>query len=409
MATAPNMATATIMPTVASKPRRAITAGVAGAVLLAVTAYAAVAETALNKVLAVRSGALLGNLKAEPAAQLDRLSDETVRTAIVGAPLDQRVFNVAMVRDVKHHGRARTPAWLAALSRMGWRDTATLQNRIYAALMRTDLSSILDISDALLRRQQLSDQITQVVLLLEAEPTLRPQLVDRLAGRPSWRGFYLATTIGYLKTPEQLSSRVLLMDGLALRGPLDKDEVVPSINALDRANLPRQAFALWQRVQPGVTRPLDDGRFDRASRSYDAGYDSVPFQWQMMTGDGFSADVIRDGAHAALTIDWSGRGVPVFAQQRTSAGPGRYALNLDVPAKEKVDLPALSFKLVCGDAATPFVAAAGDPTRLRTATEVPCAFPMLQIVGDVQSSAAAHQVTINHIVMHRLNAGAEAN
>jgi hypothetical protein len=397
------------MPTEASKPRRAIAAGLTGAVLLAITVYAAVAETALATMRTARPVALLADLKAESTAQLSRLSDRTVHTAIAAAPLDQRVLNVAMARDAKRHGRARTPAWLAALSQMGWRDTFTLQNRLYAALLRTNLSSVLDISDALLRRQQLADQITQVILLLEAEPTLRPDLVERMAGGPSWRGLYLATTIGHLKTPEQLSARVMLLDGLAQRGSLDKGEVVPSINALDRAGLPRQAFALWQRVQPGVTHPLDDGQFDRASRSYDAGYDPVPFQWQMMTGDGFSADAIRDGAHAALTIDWSGRGVPVFAQQRTSAVPGRYALSLDVPAKEKVDLPAFSFKLICGETAILFAAAASDPTRLRTATEVPCAFPMLQIVGDVQSSAAAHQVTINRIVMHRLNAGPEAN
>jgi len=408
MATAQSMATATIMQTVASKPRRAIAASVTGAVLLTVTAYAAVTETALTMTLAARSGALLGNLKAESAAPLDRLSDGAMRTAIAGSPLDQRVLNVAMARDVKRHGRERASAWLGALSQMGWRDTATLQNRIYAALLRTDLLDILNISDALLRRQQLSDQITQVVLLLEADPTMRPQLINRLAGRPNWRNLYLATTIGHLKTPEQLSARVLLMDGLARRGALDKSEVVPSVNALERANLPRQAFALWQRVQPGVTRPLDDERFDRASRSYDAGYDPVPFQWQMTTGEGFSADAVRDGARTELAIDWSGRGVPTFAQQRTSGGPGRYALNLDVTAKEKADLPALSFKLLCGDAATLFEAA-GDPTRLRTVTAVPCDFPILQISGDVQSSATAHQITINRIVMRQLNAKSEAN
>ncbi|MCG7349497.1 hypothetical protein [Sphingomonas sp. ACRSK] len=377
--------------------------------LLTVVAYATVAETALATVRGARSGALLADLKGEPAAQLDRLSDRTMRTAIAAAPLEQRVLNVAMARDAKRHGRERAPIWLVVLSRLGWRDTGTLQNRIYAAALRNDLSSILDISDALLRRQQLADQITQVVLLLEVEPTLRPSLVKRLAGRPSWRSLYLGTTIGHLKTQEQLSARVLLMEGLARYGPLDKSEVVPSINALDHAGLVQQAFTLWQRVQPGVTRPLDDGEFDRVSRSYGTGYDPVPFQWQMMTGEGFGADAIRDGAHAVLTIHWSGRGVPVFAQQRTSAAPGHYALDLDIPVESKADLSTLSFKLACSKTATPFVAAGSDPTRLRTVTAVPCAFPMLQIVGDVQPSAAAHQVTISRIAMRPLNAGSEAN
>ena len=108
-------------------------AGLTGAVLLAVTTYVARAETALVAVLGARPGALLVSLNAQPAAQLGRLSDETVRAATAAAPLDQRVVNVAMARDARLHGGALTPAWLEALSRLGWRDTVSLQNRLYAA------------------------------------------------------------------------------------------------------------------------------------------------------------------------------------------------------------------------------------------------------------------------------------
>lgn len=392
-----------------SLSRRAIAAGSAAAILLTISGYAAVVETALTKVRVARSGALLAALDSAPAAQLERLSDATVHNAVTAAPLDQRVMNVAMARDAKLHGGAQTPAWLAVLSRLGWRDTTTLQNRLYAVALRNQLTGVLDISDALLRRQQLIDQVTQVLPLLEIEPTLRPALVDRLAAQPGWRGVYLATSIGNLRTPQQLTGRVRLIEELARRGSITKSEVVPSINALDRAGLQSQAFALWQRVQPGVSRPLDDGQFAHASRSYDAGYDPVPFQWQMMTGEGFSVDATRDGTRTPLMIDWNGRGVPVFAQQRTSAMPGRYALDLDVPASDKADLPALSFKLICGDTATPFSAVTGDPARLRTENAVTCAFPTLQIGADVQSSAAAHQVTINRITMRRLDAAPDAN
>ncbi len=390
-------------------PRRAIAAVVTAAVLLAIFSYAAVAATALARVSAARSGALLATLDAAPAALLDRLSDATVHKAITAAPLDQRVMNVAMARDAKLHGGARTPAWLAVVAQLGWRDTTALQNRLYAIALRNELTGVLDISDALLRRQQLIDQVTQILPLLEIEPTLRPALVDRLAAQPGWRGVYLATSIGNLKTAQQLTGRVRVIEELARRGPITKSEVVPSINALDRAGLQSQAYALWQRVQPGVTRPLDDGQFARASRSYDADHDPVPFQWQMMTGEGFSVDATKDGTRTPLMIDWNGRGVPVFAQQRTSATLGRYALELDVPASDMPDLPALSFKLICGDTTTSFSAVAGNPARLRTATAVPCAFPLLQIGADVQSSAAAHQVTINRITMRRLNAVPDAS
>ena len=401
------------MPTAAaSEPRAArypVAAALTTAVLLGVTAYAAVAQTALTRVRIARSGAVLANLKGEPAAQLDRLSGRTVHRALTAAPLDQRVVNVAMAREVRQQGEARLSAWLAVLSRLGWRDTVTLQNRLYIGALRNDLSGVMDLTDALLRRRQLTDEMIPVVSLLEADPALRPQLVERLSTDPSWRGLYL-TTVAHLKTPDQLRARAALVEALAARGRLDRDEIVPSINALDRAGLTAQAFAMWRRVQPGVTRPLADTGFVQASRSYDTRHDPVPFQWQMMTGDGFSADATRDGVGngAALTIDWSGRGVPVFVQQRTSAAPGYYAIDLDVPAEEKVELPALSFRLVCGDAIVPFVATPQDPRRLRTAGAVRCAFPLLQIAGDLQSSTAAHQVTIRRITMRPLGSAPEA-
>jgi hypothetical protein len=383
-------------------------AGLTGAVLLAVTAYVVRAETALVAVRGARPGALLSNLKAQPAAQLARLSDETVRAAIAAAPLDQRVVNVAMARNARLNGDTRTPAWLEALSRLGWRDTLSLQNRLYAVALRNDLLGILDITDALLRRRQLSDQIIPIVSLLEADASSRPMIVQRLAGRPKWREQYLGT-VGHLTTREQLSSRVALFNALERHGALAKGEVVPSINALDRAGLTAQAFALWQRVQPGVMRPLDDGRFDRAGRSFEAGEGPVLFQWQLMTGEGFSADVTRNGAQAALTIDWSGRGVPVFAQQRTSAMPGRYALDLEVPTEKRAELPAFSFRLACEGTTIPFAAMGVDPTRLRTTAPVPCAFPTLQIAGDLQSSTVAHQVTIDRIALRPLGTAPEAH
>jgi len=383
-------------------------AGLTGAVLLAVTAYVVRAETALVAVRGARPGALLSNLKAQPAAQLDRLSDETVRAATAAAPLEQRVVNVAMARDARLHGGVRTPAWLEALSRLGWRDTVSLQNRLYAAALRNDLLGILDIIDALLRRRQLSDQFIPMVSLLENDARSWPMLVQRLAGRPSWREQYLGT-VGHLTTREQLLSRVSLLTDLGRHGALAKGEVVPSINALDRAGLTPQAFALWQRVQPGVMRPLDDGRFKRASRSFEAGDEPVLFQWRLMTGEGFSADVTRNGTQAALTIDWSGRGVPVFAQQRTSAMPGRYALDLEVPTEKRAELPAFSFRLACADTTIPLAAVGVDPTRLRTTALVPCAFPMLQIAGDLQSSTVAHQVTINHIALRPLGTAPEVH
>lgn len=357
---------------------------------------------------AARPGALLGDLRSEQAARLDTLSDTTVHEAIAAEPLDGGIVNVAMVREVRQHGNSRTASWLAIVARLGWRDTPSLQNRLYAAANAGDMGRILDISDAFMRRQKMMDQMISVLSIVEADPTLQDALVARLAANPPWRAAYLSV-VAHLKERSQLVGRFELLQQLQHRNArLGKDEVVPSILVLDRADLPQYGFALWQRIQPGVARPLDDSGFDRAGRSDQAGHDPVPYEWQAMSGEGFSAEAVRDGAQTMLSIDWNGRGVPVFAQQRTSATPGLYALDVEVPPEEKADLPALVFRLVCGKATIAFAPVAGDLTHLRTIEAVPCSYPVLQIAGDIQSSVAAHQVTINRLSLRPSGVAATA-
>lgn len=378
--------------------RRGIAAALIAAVLLLVAGYAAVASVAVKTVSIARSGALLANVREDVPPKLGKLSGRTVRAAIAAMPLDQGIANVAMMRDARRGG-AHTTAWLATLSRMGWRDTAALQNLLFAAANAGELTSILDLGDALLRRRQLMDELLPIVSTLESDQALRVMLANRLAGNPSWRGAYFSTT-AQLKDQAQLVARHDFIQLMLQRGrALDPNEVIPNIVALDRAELPRHAFALWQRIQPDVTRPLDDTRFLSASRSYDSGRQLVPYQWQTMAGEGFSADASRDGERTALRIDWNGRGVPVFAQQRTSAMPGMYALDLAVPPAERAQLSGLAFRLMC-DGKVVALRPDADPSRYVTAASVPCAYPVLQIAGGLQSSAAeARQVTIERIVM----------
>lgn len=389
--------------------RRGAVAALTAAILLSVAIYAYVAATAVMEVRAMRAGALLGDLRSKQAARLDMLSDPTVRRAIAAEPMDGAIVNVAMARDVRQHGNGRTENWLAILARLGWRDTPSLQNRLYAVASAGNMDRVLDISDALMRRQKLLDQVILVLSMAEADPVLHGPLIDRLAENPPWRAAYLSA-VAHLKERSQLIARFDLLRQLRRRHVrLDKDEVIPSILALDRADLPQYGFALWQRIQPGVARPLDDPDFARAGRSDQDGHNPVPYEWQTMSGEGFSAAAVRDGAQTTLSIDWNGRGVPLFAQQRTSATPGFYALDVQAPAEEKADLSALVFRLVCDSTTSTFAPVAGDITHLRTITPVACSYPVLQIAGDIQPSPMAHLVTINRLFLYPVGAATKAH
>lgn len=384
--------------------RRALATLLATIVLLLVSGYAAVASVALGKTWLTQSRALLA-LPAKPTSAIDALSDATIRTAFAAAPLEQRTVNIAMVREARARpaGQDRTLAWLPVLKRLGWRDTPALQNLLYAAGLTQDLPEVLDASDALLRRQKLTDQIIPVMALVEASPRLQGAFAARLAGNPSWRALYLIST-GPIGNREQLLARFALIRRLRRDGVrLDPGEVTPSIILLDQRDLSAYGFALWHDIRPEATRPLDDVDFRLASQSYQSKSELVPYQWQLMTGNGFTADALNDGGRARLSIDWNGRGVPVFAQQRTSAAPGRYALSVGVSPDDIADLAAIAFRMTCGGVAVAFVPA--GPTRYVTAAAVPCAYPVLQIAGDVQASATPHQLAINHILLTPLAAG----
>lgn len=384
--------------------RRALATALTAIVFLLVVGYAAVAYVALGTAWRTQSRALLA-LPATPAGAIDALSDATIRTAFSAAPLEQRTVNIAMVREARARvpGQDRTLAWLPVLKRLGWRDTPSLQNLLYAAGLTQDLPEVLDAGDALLRRQKLTDQIIPVMAQVEANPRLQGAFAARLAGNPSWRHLYLIST-GPIGSKEQLLARFALIRRLRRNGVrLDPDDITPSITLLDQHDLSVYGLALWHDIRPQATRPLDDVDFRLASRSYQSGFGLVPYEWQMMTGDGFTVDALDDDGHARLSIDWNGRGVPVFAQQRTSAAPGRYALAVAVSPDDVADLAAIAFRLTCGNTAVAFEPA--GPTRYVTTAAVPCAYPVLQIAGDVQMSAIPHQLAISRISLTPLGAG----
>jgi hypothetical protein len=401
--------------------RRPLLAALVGAALLAVLAHAAGTAGATAAVERARAGALLAQGDAASAATLARPSDGTVRRALAARPLDPRLVNVAMARALRGTAPAPAPGrvptlpagagpWLDQLARLGWRDTVALENRLYAAAIRRDVAAVLDLCDALLRRRQIGDQVIPVLSTVELDPALRDAFARRLAARPVWRNTFLTAT-GHLVTPEQLAARARLLRVLTASGGLTEPEALANIRLLDARGEPGLSFDLWARTQPGVTRPLDDTGFRRAARRFAKGQDedAVSWAWRVPAGEGFSAGPVEEGGRAAMEIDWDGRGVPVFAEQRTSATPGRYRLDVDVAANERPSLAALGFRLICtggkgGAGSVAFRAIGGDPAHLLTDGAVPCAYPALQLGGEVQPSASPHRVAIRGLALTRVGA-----
>jgi len=427
MATAPNMAINMTMPrgmTEPSRLRRGITSVLAAAVVLPVVVYLSKASTAVTVVRAQRESALIAPAILGASApgsstsvaargpvrpQNGLLTEAMIRKAIAARPLDQVIANVAMVWAVKGQApqgssvvvangkaeKARLNTWMPVVARLGWRDTAAQFNRLYVAAATGDIVTVMDVSESLLRRQRGVDQITPVLAIAETDPQISLELIARLQRKPGWRAAYLVTT-NVLVRPDQRVARYKMLRELMRRGDrLGDDEVFANVTALERGALPNLGFALLKAARPGVTSPLNDPEFRRAATNSAGGVATVPYDWQLLTGEGFSTDAFIENGQSSLEIKWNGRGVPVFARQRTSAGPGRYVLDIGIEPHTIADIAAVQFRLVCDGTVIGFRQDGPSPTRLSTLQPVPCAYPVFEIAGEVQSSSMPRTVALH--------------
>lgn len=384
----------------ARRDRHWVTAALVAAVTLPVAIYAGRAANATAAVGAVRAGAVLADPDPAKRALLSAPTEDQVQAALAASPLRQRTVNVAMARAAV--GGVPADRWMAQVGRLGWRDTTALQNKLFVAARKSDLPTVFDTSDALLRRQELVEQVIPVLSIAEIDPRLRAALVDRLAAKPSWRAVYLTTT-GHLGSETQLLARFETLRALRSRpGGLPRSEAEQNVRLLDGGGLHQQAFEIWRGLESGVTRPLDDMRFLRAGASFSAGADALPFEWQMMSGEGFSISAAVESGQGLLDIEWNGRGLPLFARQRTSGLPGAYTLNIGVTPEDASELPMLDFSMQCEGDKVMFHPVPGSPTRYATQRPVPCAFPVLEVSGNIRSAASPHHLTLRSLSLRHV-------
>lgn len=382
-----------IPPAAEPRPRaaRAIAAVAVAAGLLTCTiqymrASSAVAATEAYDATAVRS---------------DRsLDDGTLARAISARPLRQSLFHAAMIRG----GHGTDPRWLGVLQRLGWRHTPSLQAIMTRMVQVNDVAGTLVVLDALLRRGQLFNESSAALRMMEAIPDGRPYVLRLLQKRPPWRHDYLLMAAD-LKTRDGAIGRFEILRELRRRGDmLTRDEVAPLVNVLTRAEASDQAWALWQQFvgTKAATSPLNDADFRMAANLAGDEEISVPFEWQIATGHGFSSEPYLDGGKPRLGISWDGRGLPVFASQRTSARPGAYRLAVSTPDTAATVGRLISFRLRCDTGDVTEFRPSGTVNRaLVYRVDIPagCAFPMFEIAGRLQASASSHSVSLDRVAM----------
>lgn len=351
----------------------------------------------------------LGNVAAEGQITAgERAFSPAERQQVIRAlgvrPLRQSLFLVSTLRD----GHSTDDRWLNVLRRLGWRSSAALRTILIRLIARNDLPGALDVLDALLRRGQMFGETAASIQAIEALPQGRSYVVGLLRRRPSWRHDYLLMT-DHIKDETAALGRYDVLLALRRLGSVDRDEVAPILPVLIRFGHPDGAWQLWRsHVGPGkLSQPLNDPDFRIAINPQNSNEISVPFEWQIATGVGFSTEPYLDSGAPKLGISWDGRGTPVFASQNTSAQPGMYRLDVSTNKTAAEVNRILSFKLRCPD--TTFVDFEPaiqrlDVSQYRSKHAITCAFPIFEISGAPQTGSSSNNVDINYVRLVRIMA-----
>lgn len=333
----------------------------------------------------------------------DEARKDAITTALAINPLSQSALNALLVERMRATGRPMTRNEANLLLQLGWRDEVSLRNvgEVYAD--GSDLPKLLDIFDALLRRAtQSGEPVTGVLTFMETKPAFQIALVNKLAQDPPWRSLFLRLTANQLDTREAALNRLRTYQALArTKRPPSDIETAAVLPALHTQGFGGEAFGLWQDMrrrngQLLFPRPLADLDFARAARlQEDRGIMTV-YDWTVEHGDGFGVGFGSDSK--SLMVEWDGRGIPVFARQRSSALPGTYRLDVTTGTDAEGE-DAISYRLVCPEAVVELrPAGMSGRTRLyRTDGRVGCGFPIFEIFGHPQNRPRDIRVTLNRM------------
>lgn len=381
-----------------------IAAAVMAIVLVAITTLYVVDVSRLVPVQMDGDRNLL-NTGAIPKGRPDEARKRAIVTALAINPLSQSTLNALLVERTRQAGRPMTKDDADLLLQLGWRSEVSLRNVSEVYADGSDLSKLLNVFDALLRRSTRSGEpVIAVLTFMETEPAFQAALVNKLAQDPPWRSLFLRLTVNQLNSRQAALDRLRTYRALARtkRPPTDIETaaVLPALHSQDFGD---EAFDLLQdlhrrRGQPLLMRPLSDSNFARAARLQDDQGIMTVYDWTLEHGDGFGVGFGSDSK--GLMIEWDGRGIPVFTRQRSSALPGTYHLAVTTEADAEGE-DTIGYRLVCPKGVVELrpEAMSGRTRLYRADGRLGCGFPMFEIFGRPQNRPRDVRVLLNRMTL----------
>lgn len=370
-------------------------------------------QSAYATQLATSKGTFVASKECEPRQDHRSGCRQQLVQAVVRAPLGDDAF-AGVVRIDKALGREHAQRGEALLSQMGFRSTLGQQLLITSALQRRDFVEILLRGDSLLRRGKLEDEVLPVMIVAAGDPSTREPLIKSLVRQPSWRLSFMTHPTGFSRPALRSVRADLLEEMLERKIPVDQIEIAYAVRALAQAQENERAYDLWQ-----LHRGLDDKQaavFDPRFRLLEQDHaaniaSSMPFEWTLLKGRGFRAQLRTSSKQNMLTLSWNGRGNPVLLEQKIRVDAGR-RYNVAVIASEPAAVVARRFVITLdcpGAASVQFsdfqpAPSPGKPETMLSEEPVACAFPVLRVRGNaVDAGERGGKTSISYMNLVRAN------
>ncbi len=307
---------------------------------------------------------------------------------------------------------SRVPAGEKLLAEMGFRSTLAQQLLLTSALERRDFAEILLRSDALLRREKLQKEVLPIMLVAAGDKSTREPLITALAREPNWRLAFMTHPGGFAQAGLRAARAEVLDEMMTRKIPILQVEIAHALRALAGAQENEAAYRLWKKYRGLENRKIFvfDPRFEFVARDRgDEAGSEIPFEWRLLKGRGYRAQLRESTKQNNLTLSWNGRGSPTMLEQKVRLDRGK-AYSLQILASDPAPVVARRFtvSLDCpGLAPVQFVdfrpaAGPGQPETVEANDVIQCDFPVLRVRGNaVDAGDRGGRTSISYLAIRQ--------
>ncbi|WP_157215840.1 hypothetical protein [Flavisphingomonas formosensis] len=328
--------------------------------------------------------------------------------------LDRTLLNVKALRTLAlaHAGRNPNdgivgPGMMLA-GQLGWRDTPTQYWLMIAALQAANYPAAMQRADALMRRDQGTDQVLAILRQLANDPDGLHAILDTLETQPNWRQALFQIGATPLSAPEASGMEAIVNALQKTTTPPSRHELWYYLDGLMRARDYDRAYRVWQTSLKGhATGWPYDPHFTAAAvlASQIAGpnADQMPFEWNFKTDQ---ASMPHFGPKGTVILDGNYDLIANFLYQTMHLAPGAHRLAINVSGR-KDQLDTLQWKLVCLPArkqrlGMPIMTPAPGATLVNFDFTIPtddCAYQQLSLTISPPVESGDTSLTINSVAI----------